>query len=90
MAKYARGGQVRLDKARQPLYDYADQEYNGNFFSKIKANIYILVRLTVGTPGQKFELLPDTAEGNTWIVDKTCDGNNSYYDCPSFCHLNEG
>jgi len=75
MAKYARGGQIKLDKTKQPLYDYGNQEYN--------------VRLSIGTPGQTFELLPDTSSGNTWITDKTCDGSNPYYDCPSFCRLNE-
>lgn len=37
LAKFSQGGRIRMDQARQPLYDYGDQEYN--------------VRLTVGTPG---------------------------------------
>lgn len=75
LAKHAQG-RSRLDKVHSPLYDFGDQEYN--------------IRLTVGTPGQTFELLPDTSEANTWIVDKSCNGNNSYYDCPSFCRINTG
>ncbi|KAI6183083.1 Aspartic peptidase family and Aspartic peptidase domain-containing protein [Aphelenchoides bicaudatus] len=41
------GGPLRMDKISQPLYDYGDQEYN--------------VRISIGTPGQQFELLPNTA-----------------------------
>lgn len=49
-----------------------------------------LVRLTIGTPGQTFELLPDTGEGNTWVVDKACDPSKSYHDCPEYCFMNAG
>ncbi|KAI6230160.1 Eukaryotic aspartyl protease [Aphelenchoides fujianensis] len=69
------GGAQRLDVSRQPFYDYGDSEYN--------------IQVGIGTPPQMFEVLADTAEANTWVVDKTCDGNNSYYDCPSFCTLSE-
>ncbi|KAI6198085.1 hypothetical protein M3Y94_01303100 [Aphelenchoides besseyi] len=61
----------QFDVSRQPFYDYADQEFN--------------TILSIGTPPQLFEVIPDTSESNTWVVDKTCNGSASYYDCPSIC-----
>ncbi|KAI6181852.1 putative aspartic protease [Aphelenchoides besseyi] len=65
----------RFDVARQPLYDYGDQLFD--------------VRVSVGTPGQVIEVIPDTGEGNTWLIDRTCNGSASYIDCPSYCLTNK-
>ncbi|KAI6183085.1 Propeptide and Peptidase A1 domain containing protein [Aphelenchoides bicaudatus] len=60
-----------FDSSSQPLYDYADQEYN--------------VRISIGTPGQTFEVLPETSTANSWIIDQSCSG--SYNECPLFCQV---
>ncbi|KAI6223432.1 putative aspartyle protease [Aphelenchoides besseyi] len=65
----------RFDVARQPLYDYGDQLFD--------------VRISVGTPGQVIEVIPDTGEGNTWVIDSTCNATASYFDCPSYCLTNK-
>ncbi|KAI6195085.1 Aspartic protease [Aphelenchoides besseyi] len=65
----------RFDVARQPLYDYADQEFN--------------VRVNIGTPGQEIEVIPDMGSANTWVIDKTCNGSASYQDCPNYCYTNK-
>jgi hypothetical protein len=46
-------------------HNYRNQEYN--------------VRLSIGTPAQVFEMLPDTSGGNTWVTGTNCDSNNPYY-----------
>jgi hypothetical protein len=44
----------RLGVARQPFYDYADNEYYGN--------------ITIGTPKtQEFRVLLDTGSANLWV-----------------------
>ncbi|KAF8354833.1 hypothetical protein PRIPAC_96456 [Pristionchus pacificus] len=44
----------------QKVNDYDDAEYVGN--------------ITVGTPGQPFEVILDTGSANLWIPDSTCAG----------------
>ncbi|KAI6241088.1 Eukaryotic aspartyl protease [Aphelenchoides fujianensis] len=61
----------RAAVAQTPFFDYGNAEYN--------------LQLGVGTPPQLFEVIPDTGTGQAWIVDSSCDPNNSYYDCPIFC-----
>ncbi|KAI6234911.1 Aspartic protease 2 [Aphelenchoides fujianensis] len=71
LAKFAKGGVHRFDEGRAPFYDYGNTEYP--------------LQIGVGTPPQIFEVIPDTGTSTVWIVDNTCDPNNSYYDCPIFC-----
>ncbi|KAI6239400.1 putative aspartyle protease [Aphelenchoides fujianensis] len=70
LAKFAKGGAHRA-AAQTPFYDYGNMEYH--------------LQVGVGSPPQLFEVIPDTGTGQAWIVDSSCDPNNSYYDCPIFC-----
>ncbi|GMS78877.1 hypothetical protein PENTCL1PPCAC_1052, partial [Pristionchus entomophagus] len=47
----------------QTVSDYSDAEYVGN--------------ITVGTPGQMFEVILDTGSANLWVPDATCAGGLS-------------
>ncbi|KAI6241106.1 putative aspartyle protease [Aphelenchoides fujianensis] len=71
LAKFAKGGVQRAAVAKTPFYDYGNMEYN--------------LQVGVGSPPQLFEVIPDMGTGQAWIVDSSCDPNNSYYDCPIFC-----
>ncbi|GMS91900.1 hypothetical protein PENTCL1PPCAC_14075, partial [Pristionchus entomophagus] len=44
----------------QKVNDYSDAEYVGN--------------ITIGTPGQTFEVILDTGSSNLWVPDATCAG----------------
>ncbi|GMR57378.1 hypothetical protein PMAYCL1PPCAC_27573, partial [Pristionchus mayeri] len=44
----------------QKVNDYDDSEYVGN--------------ITIGTPGQAFEVILDTGSANLWVPDSTCSG----------------
>ncbi|KAF8371973.1 hypothetical protein PRIPAC_78402 [Pristionchus pacificus] len=58
--------QLRADRTTfaagfpQKVNDYDDAEYVGN--------------ITVGTPGQMFEVVLDTGSANLWVPDATCSG----------------
>ncbi|KAF8355315.1 hypothetical protein PRIPAC_96938 [Pristionchus pacificus] len=58
--------QLRADRSTfaagfpQKVNDYDDAEYVGN--------------ITVGTPGQFFEVILDTGSANLWVPDATCSG----------------
>ncbi|KAI6239797.1 Eukaryotic aspartyl protease [Aphelenchoides fujianensis] len=71
LAKFAKSGAHRSAVAQNPFYDYGNMEYQ--------------LQVGVGTPPQIFEVIPDMSTGQAWIVDSSCDPNNSYYDCPIFC-----
>ncbi|KAI6203929.1 putative aspartyle protease [Aphelenchoides besseyi] len=75
LANFAKPSISRFASARQPLYDYADQVYN--------------IKIHIGTPPQEIEVIPDTGETDTWVVDKTCNSSASYYDCPNYCFTNK-
>ncbi|GMT10369.1 hypothetical protein PFISCL1PPCAC_1666, partial [Pristionchus fissidentatus] len=47
----------------QTVNDYDDSEYVGN--------------ITIGTPGQAFEVILDTGSANLWVPDETCTGGIS-------------
>ncbi|KAI6241091.1 putative aspartic protease [Aphelenchoides fujianensis] len=61
----------RAATAQTPFFDYGNAEYN--------------LQVGVGTPPQLFEVVPDTGTSEAWLVDSTCDPNNSYNDCPIYC-----
>lgn len=49
---------------------------------------FILVRVSVGSPPQVFEVLPEMSTANFWVVDKKCNGSSD--DCPLFCQVTRG
>jgi len=49
----------RLKKGSQPFIDYVDNFYLGN--------------ISLGTPGQNFQIVLDTGSSNLWVVDASCD-----------------
>ncbi|KAI6183084.1 putative aspartic protease [Aphelenchoides bicaudatus] len=61
---------ARLDSTNQTLYNFLDEEFN--------------IVLLVGSPSQKFVVLPDTTGANLWLTDSSC--NQSYIDCPDYCY----
>jgi len=48
----------RLKSGSQPFIDYVDNFYLGN--------------ISLGTPGQSFQIVLDTGSSNLWVVDKSC------------------
>lgn len=48
----------RMNKGSQPFIDYVDNFYLGN--------------ISLGTPGQNFQIVLDTGSSNLWVVDDTC------------------
>uniref|UniRef100_A0A0N5A6H6 Peptidase A1 domain-containing protein n=1 Tax=Parastrongyloides trichosuri TaxID=131310 RepID=A0A0N5A6H6_PARTI len=60
-----------LRSIKQNVNDYDDAEYLSN--------------ITIGTPGQKFVVVPDTGSANLWVPDISC-GKDITKVCPSYCY----
>jgi hypothetical protein len=54
----------------EPVKDYDDTSY--------------VAEIEIGTPPQKFLIVPDTGSSNLWIPDSTC-GQGGGGDCPDYC-----
>lgn len=88
LATAAVGGKIPLSRRTIPKATYSylkeklansDAAANGHLPLKDYMNTQYFAEVQVGTPPQKFTVVPDTGSSNLWMYSKTCNAIPCWY-----------